>query len=144
MAKNGKYEIGYGKPPKHTQFKGCGNLKGRPKGSKNVKTELRQELAEKIMVNEGGKTKKVTKQRALIKALVNKGLKGDVRAAEAVLSKSVEFQLFEDMREAAKGLSEADQALIDGFIDAEIARRGKLPEDGNAESNDDSKEGGHE
>ncbi len=34
------YEIGYGKPPRETRFtKGhSGNLKGRPKGAKNLET----------------------------------------------------------------------------------------------------------
>jgi hypothetical protein len=36
------YEVGYGKPPKHTQFqKGAsGNAKGRLKGTKNLSTDL--------------------------------------------------------------------------------------------------------
>jgi Family of unknown function (DUF5681) len=74
--------VGYRNPPKHSQFqKGrSGNPKGRPKGTRNLKTELHAELAEQILVREGDRTKKVTKLRAMVKALLAKALKGDVRA----------------------------------------------------------------
>jgi hypothetical protein len=79
MAANGKppakggsggYPVGYGKPPKHTQFKPgkSGNPQGRPKGTKNLKTDLAEELCEKILVHEGGQARKLSKQRALVKA----------------------------------------------------------------------------
>ena len=42
------YEVGYGKPPRHTRFtKGqSGNPRGRPPGAKNLKTLLSEALNE--------------------------------------------------------------------------------------------------
>ena len=38
--------VGYGNPPKESRFKKgqSGNQRGRPKGSKNLKTDLAEEL----------------------------------------------------------------------------------------------------
>jgi len=85
---HGGYEVGYGKPPKHTRFKQgeSGNPRGRPKGTKNLKTDLMEELGERILVQEGGEARKLSKQRAVVKTLVNRTLKGDARAANALLS----------------------------------------------------------
>jgi hypothetical protein len=82
-----KYSVGYGKPPKASQFKKgqSGNPKGRPKGQKNLKTDLEEELQGAITVTEGGKKASVSKQRALIKALLAKGLSGDIRAMSVVI-----------------------------------------------------------
>jgi len=82
------FKIGYGKPPKATQFKKgrSGNPKGRPKGSLNLATDLAAELGERITVREDGRTRTVSKQRALIKSLVAKALQGDVRAAASLLA----------------------------------------------------------
>jgi len=82
------YKIGYGKPPKATQFqKGkSGNPRGRPKGSLNLATDLASELGEVITVSEHGCPRRVSKQRALIKSLMAKALQGDIRAATAVLA----------------------------------------------------------
>jgi hypothetical protein len=81
--KNPDTEVGYGKPPRHTQFKPgqSGNPKGRPKGTKNLKTDLMEELSEKIVIHEGERTQRVSKQRAIVKSLVNRTLKGDARAS---------------------------------------------------------------
>ena len=82
------YKVGYGKPPKHTRFKPgvSGNPRGRSKGTKNLKTDLMEELGEKILVREGGQAQKVSKQRAVVKTLVARTLKGDARAANLLLS----------------------------------------------------------
>ena len=76
-----KYNVGYGKPPKSGQFKPgkSGNSKGRPKGSRKLATDLATELNEQITVREDGRSRRVSKQRALIKSLMAKALQGDVR-----------------------------------------------------------------
>ena len=83
-----KHNVGYGNPPRANQFrKGqSGNPKGRPKGSLNLATDLATELAETITVREDGQPRRVSKQRALLKTLMAKALKGDVKATAALLA----------------------------------------------------------
>jgi hypothetical protein len=82
------YKIGYGKPPVATRFKPgqSGNPRGRPKGSRNLATDLAAELEELITVREQGRARRVTKQRALIKSLMERALAGNVRASTAMLA----------------------------------------------------------
>ena len=84
---SGRHRVGYGNPPKARQFKPgvSGNPLGRPKGRKNLKTEFVAEMGERISVRENGKMSRLTKQKALLKALVAKGLQGDVKAINAIL-----------------------------------------------------------
>ena len=51
----GDYEVGYKKPPKDTQFKPGqrANPKGRPRGSRNVKTILRRLVNSKVVLRRG-------------------------------------------------------------------------------------------
>jgi hypothetical protein len=81
------YEVGYGKPPKHTQFKPgrSGNPKGRPKDTRNVKHVLLQVATEEMAITENGETKVVSKQEALIRSLFARALNGDQQATRILL-----------------------------------------------------------
>ncbi len=102
------YEVGYKKPPPRTRFKKgkSGNPKGRPKAAKNLKTDLMEELAERISLREGTTRKRVSKQRAMVKTLTAKAIKGDTRAASAILG--MIYRLLEDE------ISVADDAPLTG------------------------------
>lgn len=126
------YEIGYGKPPKHGQFKKgrSGNPKGRPKGARNLKTELEEELAEPILVKEAGKPRKVSKQRAVIKSLLAKALGGDARAAGVLINMIVRLLADVGEAEAGQDISADDQAILQRFR-AQVLREVAKTEEGN-------------
>jgi hypothetical protein len=81
------YEVGYGKPPRHTRFKPgrSGNPRGRPSGSKNLSILLNEALNEPVIVAENGGQRKISKRRAIIKQLVNQSAKADLRATKILL-----------------------------------------------------------
>ena len=81
-------EVGYGRPPKRTQFKPgqSGNPSGKRKGLRSIATELRDILSEEIAIPSGSEIKRVTKQRALASALVTAAIGGDLRATAIVMT----------------------------------------------------------
>jgi hypothetical protein len=84
--KPGNYEVGYGKPPEHSRFRPgeSGNRRGRPKGSRNLRTYFEEALAEQVVVNEGGRRRKISKGKVAFTQLVNRAAKGDIRAIRTV------------------------------------------------------------
>lgn len=68
--------VGYGRPPVAGRFKPgrSGNPKGRPKGSRNLKSIVQRELDKKISMREGEKTRELTKKEAIVTATINRGL----------------------------------------------------------------------
>lgn len=114
---------GYGRPPEHTRFrKGqSGNPKGRPRGTKNFETDLREELGEKIPVREGDRYLRVSKQRAVIKALVSRALKGDARAAGQIIGLVAKHLGVAEDLSAATELSTQDRAALDRFVERYVS-----------------------
>ena len=117
MAEN--YEIGYGKPPKESQFTPgqSGNKKGRPKNSRNTYTLLNDVLEQKINIKENGRDLKISKKLAMLMQLVNKAVKGDTKAISALLP----HMLMADAKEEDKNkimasMSQDDREIITNYL----------------------------
>jgi hypothetical protein len=80
---DGDYEVGFGRPPRHTRFrKGqSGNPRGPKKGSRALKTDLDQALKARLTITVGGKKRKGTTQELAMFALAIKAATGDLRAS---------------------------------------------------------------
>ncbi len=112
-----EYEIGYRKPPRHSQFeKGkSGNPRGRPKGSRNLRTDLEEELREPIVVREGEIRKTVSKQRAMLKSLTAKAVQGDTRAAGLVVDMVYRLLHDGDLETPDEVLDDQDLAILETY-----------------------------
>jgi hypothetical protein len=80
-------EVGYKKPPKHSQFKKgqSGNPRGRPRGAKNAVNLIEEALDKKIVVTENGRRRKISKAEAMATQLANRAAQGDYKATQTVL-----------------------------------------------------------
>ena len=85
------YDVGYGKPPKKTQFSPgkSGNPRGRPRGSKNKRPALNEERLKDIVLDEayrdisvrdGNRSVSMPMAQAIVRALAVNAAKGQHRA----------------------------------------------------------------
>jgi hypothetical protein len=78
------YKVGYGRPPDHSKFKPgkCGNPNGRPKGTKNRQTIVREILRRKMPVEDEGRLRMITVEEGILLGFAKVALKANRKAAE--------------------------------------------------------------
>jgi hypothetical protein len=114
---NKTYNVGFGNPPKTSQFRkgSSGNPKGRPKGRRNLATVLERTLQEKVVINENGVRRTITKLEAAMKQLVNQAASGDLgamRQLSALAGAAEEERVAPPTRE----LDQDDQKVMENVL----------------------------
>ena len=109
------YLIGRGKPPLGSRFKPgvSGNPSGRPKRTPTLQTDLLDELARPAAASGND-----TKQRAIIRALVNQATAGNLRAISVLVALLARMQGRNE--ESAEQLSDHDREILEQFAQREL------------------------
>jgi Family of unknown function (DUF5681) len=112
---HGDYQVGYGKPPRHTRFQRgqSGNPRGRPAGSRNFGTLVSGALNELVIVVEDGGRRKITKREAIVKQLVNRSAKADWRAIKILLDIVRELEGRVEPETAESSFDAGDENVIE-------------------------------
>ena len=82
------YEIGYKKPPRHSQFKPGNRCNPKGRGKRTVETEaeiIKRVLNSPAEFRHRGKSKRAPRIELMIRSLGLKALKGDISAAAMLL-----------------------------------------------------------
>ena len=116
------YQIGYGKPPRHSRFKQgepSANPRGRPR--KNMTALLVEGLNKKVTVTENGRRRKVTLREAITSQLINQSASADLRATKMLLDliKDAERQTAAAAAapEPAPAFTKADEEVVEQLIE---------------------------
>jgi len=111
--------VGYRSPPEATRFKkgASGNPRGRPKGSLNVSTVLTRTLREKVVVNQNGRRRTVTKLEAALKQLVDQAAAGNLRALRHLTALALDAEAQQNVRDSQlRNLGELDRDVMQGIL----------------------------
>jgi hypothetical protein len=107
-------DVGYQRPPKATQFKKgqSGNPGGRPKGSKNLATIIKQDGRQMVKLNGPKGQRSITKQQAAVMQVGNQAAQGNLAAARMYFV----WLQFSESSEQSSGLApvlhESDEAVM--------------------------------
>ncbi len=113
------YEVGYGKPPKTSQFQPghSGNPRGRQKGVLTLAAAINAAISERVVIKENGRSRAVSKLEVMVKQIVNKAAGGSLDAFKQVTHMLALYPLGQPETPALDQLQEQDQQLLAGLMD---------------------------
>jgi hypothetical protein len=105
-------------PPRSHRFKPgqSGNPRGRPRGTRNLRTDLTQLLKKHIPVREDGETRHISRQEAILLSLYGKGVRGDVRAIMSILTMLMKLEPATASKPDQDEVSQRDQEIIEDYL----------------------------
>lgn len=112
------YIVGYGRPPKATQFGPgkSGNPRGRPKGSRTVGAILQDILGRKIAVTENGKTRRIAALEVMLRRLVNDAMRSDAKAMKLLLALADRYAQTTEARVQLDELLAEDREILSQYL----------------------------
>jgi Family of unknown function (DUF5681) len=112
------YAVGYGRPPKATQFAPgkSGNPRGRPKGSRTVGAILQDILRQKIAVTENGKTRRLAALEVMLRRLVNDAMRSDAKAMKLLLALVERYAETTEAKVQLGELLAEDQTILSQYL----------------------------
>ena len=81
-------QVGYGRPPKHSQFKRgrSGNPSGKPGSKNHAAVLMRKALLQPVLIKQNGRLRRVTKLETIAIQLVNKATQGTYQSIRRLFS----------------------------------------------------------
>lgn len=115
-------KVGYGHPPKKHRFKKgkSGNPKGRPKGTRNILTDLREVFAMPLYIETERGRRKVSTQFGLLLRLRSMALKDNLRALTHAIELSLQYLVEEDSKAEGSQTDAEEQAILDAFVQVRL------------------------
>ena len=109
---------GYKRPPKATQFKRgrSGNPKGRPKGTRSLKTDLANLMEKRVRIREDGEQRHVTGQELMLLKLFEKAATGDIKAATQIFGMLMKFDATETSQKEPEIVTDNDHVIVADFL----------------------------
>ena len=120
------YEVGYGRPPGHTQFKPgqSGNPKGRPKGQPTASKIFMREAARVVHMQVGDKVETISKLEGVFRKLFNMALNGDPRAIGMIVTSYARLSDGDGAGETSR--EETDEKVLGAIVPDDAALRRML------------------
>ncbi len=129
------YNVGYGKPPRHSQFKKgrSGNPKGRPKGSKNFDTIVLEAMQKRVKVRTASGVRTMSSAEALMMKSMEAATKGDRRMIEKLFAWYAQalptpVLANREIADQDEPLSHGDHAILDAYREM-VLQQGQDEED---------------
>src|SRR4051794_7402735 len=125
-APKGDYEIGYGRPPKATQFQPgqSGNPDGPGKRPRSIGAAADKALASKVVVvDQRGRRRSVPAEDLIMRRFRDAALNGDVKAASFLMDRAERYRSSQPDTAQAAELTPEDIEILEALLN----RKPKAP-----------------